>query len=304
MKKTHLGNFFAHLNNLSNDLKDIKFTKETENPSGCLPFLDLNLQRIGDRIETSIYRKPTHSNRYLNFRSYHALEYKKSVIRTLINRIFSHISNPQLMQLELEHLKDILENNNYPISLIQSIYDKLNQHEISEKDVDTKLDPSKIISIPYIKGTSEQIRNLMTKDDFKIVYSKGQNIKSLLCQRNARSLMDKNNVVYRVNCNDCTSTYTGNTKRKLAQRLGEHKKALEKNYIQSHIAEHALENNHSIDWDNVEVLQNENNYMKRYFLEKFEIEKQKYNNKPVMNKQCQSETCIPPQYIPLLNKLN
>ncbi len=44
--------------------------------------------------------------------------------------------------------------------------------------------------------------------------------------------------------------------------------------------------------------------MKRYFLEKLEIEKQKYNNKPVMNKQCQNETCIPPQYIPLLNKSN
>jgi hypothetical protein len=38
--------------------------------------------RKNGKLETKVYRKPTHSNRYLNFHSYHSIENKKSVIRT------------------------------------------------------------------------------------------------------------------------------------------------------------------------------------------------------------------------------
>jgi hypothetical protein len=243
IKKDDLENFFMLLNSLDSQLKDIKFTKEIENTEGCLSFLDLNIKRIGHCLETSIYRKPTHSNRYLNFNSYHSLENKKSVIRTLINRAFTHISNPEILNIELEFITNILKNNNYPNNIIKSVekqtHKKYENSNNKEEKVD--LDYSKIISIPYIRGTSEKIRNLMSSYDYKIVYKKGTNINNLLRENSSKSIFERNNVVYNLNCGDFNRVYTGETKRKLETRIKEHKNAITKPYMTSHVVDHARE---------------------------------------------------------------
>jgi hypothetical protein len=127
IKKDDLEHFFMLLNSLDSQLKDIKFTKEIENSEGCLSFLDLNIKRITRCLEISIYRKPTHSNRCLNFNIYHSLENKKSVIRTLINRAFTHISNPEILNIELEFIRNILKNNNYPNNIIKFVEKQINK---------------------------------------------------------------------------------------------------------------------------------------------------------------------------------
>jgi len=41
---------------------------------GCLPFLDLLIKRSpSGHLLSAVYRKPIHSDRYLNFRSEHTL---------------------------------------------------------------------------------------------------------------------------------------------------------------------------------------------------------------------------------------
>jgi hypothetical protein len=107
--------FFEHISKMGLSLKTIRFAIEKESPLGKLPFLDLMIDRSENRIQTSIYRKPTHSNRYLNFRSHHSLESKKSVMRTLINRAFTHCTDDIRLKKELDYLRDILTENNYPL---------------------------------------------------------------------------------------------------------------------------------------------------------------------------------------------
>jgi len=80
LKRSSLESFFDYINNFNKELKSIKFTKEVENPEGVLPFLDLHIMRVNNTLQTRVYRKATHSNRYLNFESYHPLENKKSTI--------------------------------------------------------------------------------------------------------------------------------------------------------------------------------------------------------------------------------
>jgi hypothetical protein len=43
----------------------LKFTLETE-IDGQLPFLDLKIKRNSDRLTFGIYRKPTHTENYIN----------------------------------------------------------------------------------------------------------------------------------------------------------------------------------------------------------------------------------------------
>ena len=56
------------------------FTVKTES-EGKLPFLDVLLQRdLDGSILTMVYRKSTHTNRYLDFASHHPIAYKIVVV--------------------------------------------------------------------------------------------------------------------------------------------------------------------------------------------------------------------------------
>ena len=52
-----------------------------------LPFLDTLSKPTSNSIESTIYRKPTHADRYLGFNSNHLISAKLSVIHTLIHRV-------------------------------------------------------------------------------------------------------------------------------------------------------------------------------------------------------------------------
>ena len=55
-----LEDFLSHINSLR---PSIEFTME----DGRLPFLDVLVHKEGQQLTTTVYRKPTHTDRYLNF---------------------------------------------------------------------------------------------------------------------------------------------------------------------------------------------------------------------------------------------
>ena len=68
----------------------------------------------GNQIITSVYRKPTHTDRYLDFNSNHPKSAKCAVVRTLSNRAKDVCSSPELLAEEMDHLCKALKYNNYP----------------------------------------------------------------------------------------------------------------------------------------------------------------------------------------------
>ena len=85
LKRTHLENFFHHINNLH---QNIKFTMEEES-NGELAFLDILLKRNNGEISVLIYRKPTHTDQYLQYSSHHQTSCKKNISSSLFNRATS-----------------------------------------------------------------------------------------------------------------------------------------------------------------------------------------------------------------------
>ena len=83
VKEDRVDALHEHLND---QCPGITFTVEREN-GGRLPFLDIEVRRQQDSsVKTAVYRKATHTDSYLNFKSHHSSQYKQSVITALVRR--------------------------------------------------------------------------------------------------------------------------------------------------------------------------------------------------------------------------
>ena len=74
--------FHHHLNRQNTD---IQFTRKVEE-NGKLPFLDCLVSRDDNSLRTTVYRKPTHTDRLLDESSYNPTSHKATTIRTLKRR--------------------------------------------------------------------------------------------------------------------------------------------------------------------------------------------------------------------------
>ena len=108
--------------------------------------------------------------------------------------------------------------------------------------------------------------------------------------------MSSNNIVYKLNCADCPSSYVGQTKRQLKTRVNEHRADVRKRSgALSVISNHRINCNHDLKWDEVEILDREPSYSKRLTSEMLHIKKQI----SPLNKQSDTEF-LPQEYLPLL----
>ena len=88
--------FFQHINSID---PNIQFTAEDPKSDGSIPFLDtLVMPQPNGSIKTTVFRKPTHTDMYLHWDSYHHLSAKYSVINTLRHRAKTVCSTSQLLQ--------------------------------------------------------------------------------------------------------------------------------------------------------------------------------------------------------------
>ena len=77
-----VNSFHHHLNELNTD---IQFTSEVKE-NGKLPFLDCLVSCDNNSLQTTVYRKLTHTNRLLDKSSYDPISHKATTIRTLTRR--------------------------------------------------------------------------------------------------------------------------------------------------------------------------------------------------------------------------
>ena len=93
IKKGQLQNLTYHLNTID-ETNSIKFTHEES--EGKIPFLDTLIVRKSDGcVKLLVYRKSTHTDQYLNFHSHHPIHHKLGVVRTLMDRCESLVTEDQ-----------------------------------------------------------------------------------------------------------------------------------------------------------------------------------------------------------------
>ena len=139
------------------------FTNEVEN-DGILAFPDIRVFRESGKFLTSIHRKATFSGIYSNFNSYIPEEYKSGLIRTLLFRSFSLVSNEELFHKEVEKLKETLHKNAYPTKFVGKCIRIFSRKIHEEKKTYTTVPRKEInLVLPFLGSMSLSIRSKLFK---------------------------------------------------------------------------------------------------------------------------------------------
>ena len=147
-----------------------------------------------------MYRKPTHTDQYLQWDSYHNLSAKFSVINTLSHRAKTVCSNPELLQQEKEHLRKALTLCKYPKWALDKVEKRLNRSSSEAIDgvnnqgtngapAATKEVKSKgHIVIPYTQSLCESIKKIYGRYGIQTHFKGGSTIKNLLVSPGTKTL--------------------------------------------------------------------------------------------------------------------
>ena len=93
-KEANKQGFLQHINSVD---PAIRFTVEDKKEDGSIPFLDTIVKPEADgTLSITVYRKPTHTDQYLQWNSHHHLSAKFSVIQTLSHRASTVCSKPEV----------------------------------------------------------------------------------------------------------------------------------------------------------------------------------------------------------------
>ena len=258
-----------HLNNIE---PSIQFTVERET-NRKISFLDVTVCRQDNgRLSTKVYRKPTHTERYLSFHSDHPVAHKRAVVKSLTDRAKTIPSSSDQRSKEMKHVTAALVANGYPKRFVIDVgKPKRPAPQLST----TVPDAAKGFCIlPYIKGTSEPIKQILSNHDDIIVAPKPhQTIGNLFPKPKDPVPKDQTRgAIYSIPCKDCDKSYIGETKRKFSTHLKEHQKAVEHKHSQkSALAEHCLRSGHTVSWEASKILRTNANWHNRRILEAWEI---------------------------------
>ena len=165
--------FLQHINSVD---PAIQFTTEGPRQDGSMPFLDTLVTPQEDgTLTTRVYRKPTHTDQYLQWDSHHNLACKYSVINTLIHRAKSECSSSQPLEEELKHLDEVLKQCKYPRWAIQKILREQEQKKKRRgKERNTRAIQKRChIVVPYTKGLCESYKSICSKYVVQAYFKRG-----------------------------------------------------------------------------------------------------------------------------------
>ncbi|KAL9963118.1 hypothetical protein ACROYT_G032293 [Oculina patagonica] len=167
--KDEIDDFHKHLNEQN---ADIQFTREIEE-NGKLPFLDCLVSRDNNKIRTTVYRKPTHTDRLLDETSYNPTSHKATTIKTLTRRAQLVCDTPDSLSDENKYLDRVFHKNNYNTDFIRR-----NTHRTTETD--RNLTSVTTATLPYIKGTSETIARILQPYNIRVAHKPITTLRHLL----------------------------------------------------------------------------------------------------------------------------
>ncbi|KAJ8952561.1 hypothetical protein NQ318_006926, partial [Aromia moschata] len=240
-KAISLDNCIAKLNNR---FPTIKFIYDVEH-NEQLPFLDVLVNKNSESkleyVYSDVYRKETATLRYIPNDSHHPFQHKMASFNFLIHRLL-----------------------NFPLSKERTLYNSTT----FRRDTDN----SKFASLPYepkfTRGLDKNFKNI----NINLVYNSKNKLQTLLGKPKDKINNNEKSGIYEISCKNCDQKYIGQTKRYILTRFKEHMAHLKYGRTEKFcVAQHAFDNNHRIDINNLKFIRNLTNSRQLDAFESLEI---------------------------------
>ena len=245
-----------------------------------------------------------YTDQYLLWSSEHPTIHKMSVIRSLMDRAHSVITEEGEIKKEEEHIKQALKMCQYPDWTFNKTKEKMEEAKLRGKNTKRKdkIDPGRenrgMVTLPYIKGVTERIQRVFHKYRIQAPVKPHLKLRNLLVHpKDKIETGNKCNVIYELPCKSCDKSYIGETGRMFKTRLGEHRKECEKvglkirtrsvaqeteaQCLKSAVSEHCGKENHIMNWEDCKILESESNKKSRWIKESMWLRKR---GKKAMNR--------------------
>ena len=208
-----------------------------------------------------VYRKPTHTDRYLDFNSRHDSQHKLSTASALLHRALNLPNSAEGKKRELNYVHAALESNGYlVIQNIQAKNTRSTTTNVSQEELVGMLFESRksFASLPYIKGRTESLTRVLKQHDVTVVNKPFTTLQQQFRAAKFRPSMESQtnvlNVVCKIPCRNCSWCYIGETGRAFNNRKKEHSRNTKSPSKGSRIASRAWSNNHAIDFENASII--------------------------------------------------
>ena len=140
-------------------------TMETENDSK-IAFVDTSVSREPNgRLTTGVYRKPAHTDQYLEYDSHHYQLVKRGIVKCLYDRAKRLVTKPSVISEEKKHLSSVMVSNGYPSSFVQKI---TKARTAPRKEPAAEFKSTSVL--PYVQGVSEPLRRCLEQQGVRTLF--------------------------------------------------------------------------------------------------------------------------------------
>ena len=225
-----------------------------------LPFLDVMVvhDKINFNFNFKVYRKPTNTENYIHYFSYHATSTKVNVVTNLFFRAL-RLCDPPYLDSELQHISNSFIRLGYPEHFIQRCLSKAKKKWYHPTPPRNSIS-NNFISLPFsqdlqiLQTAVKDVNNNKNPDrSAQVAFKYNHTLRNTLVRNRP---INKNNIagVYCIPCRDCNKSYIGESGRGLHVRLEEHKRACRLGSSYSAVATHSLELDHRIGFSQAKVI--------------------------------------------------
>ncbi|KAJ8943096.1 hypothetical protein NQ318_009170 [Aromia moschata] len=162
---------------------------------------------LSNALDHGVYRKKTHTDRYLNAASHHHPQQKRSLIKTLVHRAETICDDESRLE-ELQQSKEALTKNGYKEKYIDRV---------------CRTQRTKVCLLPYVSGVTDKLKKILSKKNIGVRFRTVKKIQQVLPSNKnpVPRLLTKG--VYELKCT-CGKSYIGQTGRSIQCRIKEHQR--------------------------------------------------------------------------------